>query len=138
MKYTLVFIFSNDFSKVLMIHKTKGPYPGCLNGIGGKIEPTDRDELHGALREVMEETGLSPLVMTPLRFLVKETHPSGTELNVFYTRLGYLARETQIEEEKLEWFKVEELLDVRDRRLAGEGNIPYFINYALMTEGVTI
>jgi len=131
MKFTLIFIFSQDRKEVLMINKIKGPYPNCLNGVGGKIEIFDRTIEEAALREVLEETGLRSTDISPLEFLVKETFSDGTELNVFYTTIGSHATVKQMEEEQLEWCDVESLLDVRDKRLAGNGNIPYFLNFIL-------
>ncbi len=134
MRYTIIFIFSWDMKKVLMMHKTKGPYPGRLNGVGGKIEDFDLSAEYGAYREVKEETGLLPEEMAPLFFLVQEIFPSGTELNIFYTKMDSSAKARQMEEEKLEWFNTLDLLDVRDLRLAGEGNIPFYLQYALILE----
>lgn len=131
MQYTLIFIFNSKLDKVLMAHKTKGPYPGCLNGVGGKVDASDLSVIDGALREIEEETGLGFPSIAPLQYLVTECFPSGDELNVFCTVMGDGNNFEQLEEERLEWFKVEELLDVKDPRLAGDGGIPYFLTYSL-------
>lgn len=52
------FMFSNDFSEVLLINKEKPDWQkGKLNGIGGKVE---KDELaiQTMTREFQEETGI--------------------------------------------------------------------------------
>ncbi len=134
MKYTVVFIFSQNMSQVLMIDKTKGPYPGCLNGVGGKIDVTDITEEYGALREVEEETGLTQTDIEPLSFLTRQIFPNGVELNVYYTKIKHFAVAKQMEEEVIGWYNTKELLDVTNPRLAGEGNIAYFLNYALILE----
>lgn len=131
MKYTVVFIFSHDLEKILMIRKTKGPYPGCLNGVGGKIEDSDRNGYTAALREVKEETGIELRDMKCLRYEMKIEYTTGTELYVFYAVLKEGVHEKQMEEEILEWHLVKDMLNVQDKILAGDGNIPYFINYAL-------
>lgn len=136
MKYTLVFIFSQNMNEVLMMHKTKGPYPGCLNGVGGKIEDTDLNIFAAAYREIEEETGLSWLNgdIESLYHLVTEIFPGGTELNVFYTKITDPKRARQMEEEKIEWFDASNLLDVKKSGIAGEGNIPYFLHYSRVVE----
>lgn len=119
---------------VLMAHKNRGPYPNHLNGVGGKIEPLDLSIELAALREIFEETRLSSDDIKPLTYLVTQTFPSGAELNVFYTKIKDYAEFKQVEDEKLEWVPVSLLLDVTNDRLAGDGNIPYFINYSLILE----
>lgn len=58
-KYTVGFIFSDDFKNVLLIKKTKpADQAGLFNGIGGKFEEFDIDAAACVSREVKEETGL--------------------------------------------------------------------------------
>lgn len=58
-KYTVGFIFSDDFKNVLLIKKTKpADQAGLFNGIGGKFEEFDLDAPACVSREVKEETGL--------------------------------------------------------------------------------
>lgn len=57
-EYVLGFMFSDDFTKVALIRKTKpAPQAGLLNGIGGKIEAGKEDEHMAMVREFLEETG---------------------------------------------------------------------------------
>ncbi len=60
-EYTLGFIFSEDYSKVLLIKKNRGPkgtsMKNRLNGVGGKLE-INEDPTLGMIRECKEETGL--------------------------------------------------------------------------------
>ena len=37
-KYVVIFLFTKDYKKVLMIKRNKPPYKDCYNGIVGKIE----------------------------------------------------------------------------------------------------
>lgn len=132
MKYTLCFIFSEDLSQCLMIDKIKGPYPNTLNGIGGKIEDSDEDVLSAAYRELYEETNLiKQNLKSGLNFLVKLHFSNDIEVNVFYGRIIDRRRVRRKEEEELVWVNTKELLDVTNKRLAGDGNVPYFINFAL-------
>lgn len=58
-QYNLGFVFTPDFSKVLLIHKNRPDWQiGKLNGLGGKQEPGET-ALEGMVRELEEETGLS-------------------------------------------------------------------------------
>ncbi len=136
MKYTLCFIFSPDLEKTLMIRKIKGPHPGYLNGIGGKIEDFDINPITSALREIKEETGLNSDDIEPLRYLVKLSYPNtNNELNVFYTKQTVFGKHPhQMEDEKLIWYKTKSLLDINNPNLAGDGDIPYFIKFALNCE----
>ena len=57
-RYTVVFVFTEDKSRVLLIRKTRPKWQaGLLNGIGGKIEPRESPE-ECARREVKEEAGI--------------------------------------------------------------------------------
>lgn len=134
MKYTVCFIFSQDMREVLMMHKMKGPFPGCLNGVGGKIEESDQSITKAALREIREETYLQEEDFRTFKFLVTLTLSDTTELNVFYGVCLDKSKVVQKEEEILEWMITDQLLDVRNKRLAGDGNIPYFIYYSLLKE----
>lgn len=57
---TLVYVFSPDRQRVLMVHRSARPddaHLGKYNGMGGKLEP-DEDVATGARREVREEAGI--------------------------------------------------------------------------------
>lgn len=56
--YVVGFLFSPDKKHVALIRKTKPDWMrGKLNGIGGKIEPSDGSPLAAMIREFEEETG---------------------------------------------------------------------------------
>lgn len=53
------FLFSPDFSEVLLIRKNRPDWQaGLLNGVGGKIEEEDESPVHALVREFEEETGI--------------------------------------------------------------------------------
>lgn len=58
-EYVLGFAFSLDVSQFVGIHKLRGPREvvGRINGIGGKVEPSERP-LDAMRREFAEETGV--------------------------------------------------------------------------------
>ena len=57
-KYNVIVIFDKDFRKTLMCKRTKEPYKGMYNLVGGKIEK-ENDGLNEAYRELQEETNIS-------------------------------------------------------------------------------
>ncbi len=57
--YVCGFLFSPDRARVLLIRKSRPAWQaGKLNGIGGKVEPTDANPLAAMRREFREEAGL--------------------------------------------------------------------------------
>mgnify|MGYP000097270489 CR=1 FL=1 len=135
MNYVLMFVFDFHMRNVLMMKRDKPPYAGCLNGIGGKIEEQDTNPLHAIYREMMEETGLEYGDVIEVKPLVRESYPSGNVVYVFYGRQGaHAGKPQQKDEGTLIWYPADELTDVRDPRLAGEGNTAYFINAARIAE----
>jgi 8-oxo-dGTP diphosphatase len=57
-KYNLIFIYNNKDKKILMCKRSKEPYKGKYNLIGGKIE-SGENGLSAAYREMLEETGIT-------------------------------------------------------------------------------
>ena len=57
-KYNVEVVFNKDMTKTLMCKRTKEPYKGLYNFVGGKIEDDD-NRLNEAYRELNEETNIS-------------------------------------------------------------------------------
>lgn len=55
--YTVNMLFSEDLSRMLLVRKNRTLFQGMLNGPGGSVEPGEQP-YDGALREILEETGL--------------------------------------------------------------------------------
>jgi len=149
-KMSVVFLFNQTLTSVLMVTKNRGPYPGALNGVGGKYDEVNDwvtpcptlNMGYCAQREVSEETSFTP-DLDDLCLLVTEIFPPGgsppwgrdiwIELWVY---CGVVDENSikQTEDEQLSWMPTTKLLEKlpTDRTLAGSGNIPYFINLALM------
>lgn len=53
-RYVVIFLFTKDYKKVLMVKRNKKPYKNCWNGIGGKIKNEETNE-QAAIRECYEE-----------------------------------------------------------------------------------
>ena len=59
-EYVLGFAFSPNLDRVCLIQKQKPEWQlGRLNGVGGKIEPTDDTPVHAMIREFKEETSVT-------------------------------------------------------------------------------
>ncbi len=123
-KYNVVVVFDKDFEKTLMCKRTKEPYKGMYNLVGGKIEK-ENDGLNEAYRELYEETNISNEDISLEHFMNIEYISFNKMIEVYY---GVLNKEVQLVEEvnKLEWVKIDD--DFFDmNKYAGEGNIGHII-----------
>ena len=57
-KYNVIVVFDKDLKKTLMCKRTKEPYIGMYNLVGGKIEK-ENDGFNEAYRELFEETAIT-------------------------------------------------------------------------------
>jgi 8-oxo-dGTP diphosphatase len=88
-EYVVGFIFSIDFSRVLLVKKLRPAWQaGLLNGIGGKVEPGE-DPLHAMVRECKEESGLeiSAWSWKPVAIIQNPY----ARVHVYSTNIDYLA-----------------------------------------------
>ena len=123
-KYNVIVIFDKNFEKTLMCKRTKDPYMGLYNFVGGKIEK-ENDGLNEAYRELSEETAITKND-TDLKYFMNIEYVSfDMDLEVYY---GILNKDVTLVEEvnKLKW------VDINDNffdmtRYAGEGNIGHII-----------
>lgn len=123
-KYNVIVIFDKNFEKTLMCKRTKEPYIGLYNFVGGKIEK-ENDGLNEAYRELFEETAITK-DDTDLKYFMNIEYVSfDMDLEVYY---GILNKDVKLVEEvnKLKW------VDISDNffdmgRYAGEGNIGHII-----------
>lgn len=125
-KLNVIIVFDNEEDKILMCKRTKEPYKGKLNLVGGKVEKGE-DELHAAYRELEEETGISKndIILTSLMNF--EYKLQDIELEVY---VGKLNKEVKLVEEinKLFWIdKNDNFFDVE--KYAGEGNIGHMLKH---------
>ena len=123
-QYNVVVIFNKEMNKTLMCKRTKEPYIGMYNLVGGKIEK-ENDGLNEAYRELVEETNISKNDVELKHFMNIEYVSFNKSLEVYY---GILNKEVELVEEvnKLEW------VDINDNffdmtKYAGEGNIGHII-----------
>ena len=136
-KYVVIFLFTKDHKKVLMVKRNKPPYKDCWNGIGGKIEENET-EVQTAVRECYEETSIklnnTKLFITYIYPETNETNKE-TNLSVLYDFID----ETPVEsnyEGIYEWKDIDFALDFNNRELAGLANISQFIKEIFDIEGI--
>ena len=123
-KYNVIVIFNKEMNQTLMCKRTKEPYKGMYNLVGGKIEK-ENNGLNEAYRELVEETNISLNDVELKHFMNIEYVTFNKSLEVYY---GILNKEVELVEEvnKLEW------VDINDNffdmtKYAGEGNIGHII-----------
>ena len=123
-KYNVIVIFNKELDKTLMCKRTKEPYMGMFNLVGGKIEK-ENDGLNEAYRELEEETNIKKEDVGLIHFMNLTYVKWNKEIEVYY---GFLNKEVTLIEEvnKLEW------VDINDNffnmnKYAGEGNIGHII-----------
>ena len=120
----VIVVFDKNVQKTLMCKRTKEPYMGMYNLVGGKIEK-DNDGLNEAYRELEEETNIKKEDIDLIHFMNLTYIKWDKELEVYY---GILNKEVNLIEEvnKLEWVDINDnFFDMN--KYAGEGNIGHII-----------
>ena len=123
-KMNVIVIFDKKFENILMCKRTKEPYMGMYNLVGGKIEK-ENDGLNEAYRELEEETDVKKSDVDLIHFMNLTYTKWDKELEVYY---GILKNEVELIEEvnKLEWVSINDnFFDMS--KYAGEGNIGHII-----------
>ncbi len=123
-KMNVIVVFDKDLKQTLMCKRTKEPYMGMYNLVGGKIEK-ENDGLNEAYRELVEETNITKDDIELTHFMNLTYVKWDKELEVYY---GVLNQDVELIEEvnKLEWVDINEnFFDMT--RYAGEGNIGHII-----------
>jgi 8-oxo-dGTP diphosphatase len=122
--FNLILILNNAENKILMCLRSKDPYKGKLNLVGGKIEENE-DYLLSAYRELFEETGISEKDVCLQPFLDFHWHPIKMKMMVY---IGRLDTDIKLVEEahKLYWVDITENF-YNNQKYAGEGNIGHMI-----------
>ena len=124
--YNCIMVYSQDRTRILMCRRTRDPYMGLYNLVGGHIEPGESGE-DAAYRELFEETSISREDIT-LRHLMDFTYYNQN----CYVEVwcGRLRREVIVVDEvnPLEWIEILADGDYFDMsKYAGEGNIGHML-----------
>lgn len=123
-KMNVIVVFDKNLEKTLMCKRTKEPYIGMYNLVGGKIEK-ENDGLNEAYRELEEETNIKKKDIDLIHFMNLSYTKWDKELEVYY---GILKNEVKLIEEvnKLEWVSINDnFFDMH--KYAGEGNVGHII-----------
>lgn len=123
-KHNIIVIFNKELNKTLMCKRTKEPYKGMFNLVGGKIEK-ENDGLNEAYRELFEETGICNNDISLIHFMNIEYITFNKMIEIYY---GILNKDVHLIEEvnKLEWIDMNDnFFDMQ--KYAGEGNIGHII-----------
>lgn len=122
--YNVIVVFNKELDRILMCRRTKEPYKGLSNFVGGKIEK-DEDGYAAAYREMQEESGISKEDITITR-LVDFTYP----LDDCYVEVyvGRLKNDVTLKEEKhpLYWSELDKNF-FDSSQYAGYGNIGHIM-----------
>ena len=123
-KLNLIVVFSKDLNSVLFCIRSKEPYKGLYNFVGGKVEEGEFNE-EAAYRELFEETGISKEDIELDYFMDLNYFKYENNLQVFY---GILKHDVTLVEEKnrLEWVEINDEL-LNNEKFAGNYNIPHII-----------
>lgn len=123
-KYNVIAVFNKSLNKTLMCKRTKEPYKGMFNLVGGKIEK-ENDSLNEAYRELREETNINSTDISLVHFMNIEYITLNKSIEVYY---GILNKDVPLIEEvnKLKWVDINDnFFDMN--KYAGEGNIGHII-----------
>lgn len=123
-KLNVSIVYNKDLSKILMCYRSKDPYKGLYNLVGGKLEENE-DSYDAAYRELEEETGITKDDIILTHLMDMNYYINEIELQIF---VGKLNKDVNLIEEvnKLYWFDSNDnFYDME--RFAGEGNIGHMI-----------
>ena len=123
-KLNLIVVFNQNLEKALFCIRTKEPYKGLYNFVGGKVEEGESKE-NAAYRELFEETGITHKDIELDYFMNINYFKYENNIQVFY---GILKNKVNLVEEKnkLEWVVINDEL-LNNEKFAGNYNIPHII-----------
>lgn len=123
-KLNLIVVFNKDLDKVLFCIRSKEPYKGMYNFVGGKVEEGETND-NAAYRELFEETGITKKDIELEHFMDLNYFKYGNNLQVYY---GILKNDVILIEEKnkLEWLDINKEL-LNNEKFAGNYNIIHII-----------
>ncbi len=122
--YNVIVVFNKELDRMLMCRRTKEPYKGLSNFVGGKIEK-EEDGFAAAYREMEEESGITRDSIS-LTHLVDFTYPLDNCYVEVYT--GRLNCDVVLKEEKhpLYWSELDKNF-FDSSKYAGYGNIGHIM-----------
>ena len=123
-KLNLIVVFNESLDSVLFCIRSKEPYKGLYNFVGGKIEEGESND-DAAYRELFEETGISNKDIELDHFMDLNYFKYENNIQIYY---GILKHKVNLIEEKnkLEWVVINDEL-LNNEKFAGNYNIPHII-----------
>ncbi len=123
--YNCIMIYDKSGKYLLFCKRTKDPYKGKYNLVGGKIEPGETGS-QAAYRELEEETGITEEQVT-LRHMMDFTYYNQDCYMEIY--VGRLKGEVVLKEEKhpLMFLEIDKEDFFSTDKFAGEGNIGHMV-----------
>ncbi len=123
--YNCIMIYGKSGKELLFCKRTKDPYKGKYNLVGGKIEQGE-DGFCAAYRELYEETGILREQVTLKHMMDFTYYNQGCYVEVY---VGRLQEKVTLREEKhpLVFLELEKEDFFSLERFAGEGNIGHMI-----------
>ena len=122
--FNIILIYDCNCSKILMCQRSKEPYKGLYNLVGGKIE-CNEDGLAAAYREMFEETNISANNINLIHLMDFTYYCSDCYLEVY---VGKIRKEVTVKGNENELFWIDAKSDFFDRAVfAGNGNIGHII-----------
>lgn len=122
--YNCIMVYNYIGDKILFCKRTKDPYKGLYNLVGGKIDKNE-DGFVAAYRELREETGIDSSKVKLHHMMDFTYYNQNCYVEVY---VGKLSEETILHEEAhpLEWLSIDDDYFDSDR-FAGEGNIGHMV-----------
>ena len=106
---TLTFLLHEDEILLMKVAKGRGTWSGLYNGVGGHIERGE-EPYTAALREILEETNISPSALTLCGIVQIDTNSNpGIGLYIFIGRVDHKGDLPKGPEGTPEWIKISDL-----------------------------
>ena len=123
--YNCIMVYHKDGDKLLFSKRTRDPYYGKYNLVGGKIEPGEK-HFDAAYRELYEETGIdrTQITLTHMMDFTYYNQDCYVEVYVGTLRENVLLKE---EEHPLCFLMLSEEDFFDQEKFAGEGNIGHMV-----------
>ena len=131
--FNSIIVINSLGDKLLMCKRSKEPYIGLYNFVGGKREEGET-AIQGAYRELFEETGISPDNIALLHLMDFVYPIDDCEVTVFAGRLR--GEVTLVEEaHNLYWIDVDGHNFFDMSRFGGEGDIGHMMEHVKLHRG---